>query len=66
MAAAVRFAGFAAGFVTVIVSVALPPVGMNVGAKAFVTVGAANTRKVPLAALAVPPLVVVMAPVEFT
>jgi hypothetical protein len=64
IATPVRLAGFAAGFVTVIVIVELPPVGMNVGANAFVTVGAVKTRSVPLAAEPVPAFVVVMAPVE--
>ena len=39
----VRFAGLAAGLETMIVIVAVPPDGMEVGAKAFVTVGALRT-----------------------
>jgi hypothetical protein len=64
MATPVRLAGLAPGFATATVIVELPPVGMNVGAKLFVTVGAAKTRSVPLAAAPVPAFVVVMAPVE--
>jgi len=64
IATPVRLAGFAAGFVTAIVRVELPPVGMNVGAKVFVTVGAVKTRNVPLAAAPVPAFAVVIAPVE--
>jgi hypothetical protein len=56
-------AGFAAGFVTVMVSVAVPPTGIAVGAKLFVTVGAENAFSVPLAEAPVTPLAVEIAPV---
>jgi len=66
IAAPVSEAGFAAGFVTVMVSVAVPPTGIAVGAKVFVTAGAANAFNVPLAEPPVTPFAVAMAPVLFT
>jgi hypothetical protein len=53
----------AAGFDTVIVIVAEPPAGMEVGANDFTTVGAANTERVALDAAPVPALPLVIGPV---
>src|SRR4051794_26458904 len=63
MATPVRAAGFAAGFVTVMVIVAVPPAGVKGGAMVLVPVGAVKTSSVALAAAPVTPFAVVMAPV---
>lgn len=51
---------------TAIVRVAAPPEGMEAGAKLFVTEGARYALSVAPAAVPVPALPVVMAPVELT
>ncbi|SRR5260221_6768986 len=59
-----RLAGFAAGLATTMVSVAVPPAGIEVGANALVTVGAAKTLSVAVAAAPVPALALAIGPVE--
>src|SRR5258706_1315449 len=62
----VSAAGFAAGLETEMVRVAVPPAGIEVGANAFVTAGAANALSVAVAAAPGPALAVVSGPVELT
>jgi hypothetical protein len=63
IATPVRFAGFADGFETTIVMAALPAAGIEVGAKDFVTVGAAKTLSVADDDTPVPALPVEIGPV---
>jgi hypothetical protein len=63
IATPVRLAGLAAGFETTIVIVAVPAAGIDVGANAFVTVGAPKTLSVAEDELPVPALPVVIGPV---
>ncbi len=51
-------------FVSVMVSTVVAPGAMEVGEKAFATVGRANTFNVAVAGAALPALVVVTVPVE--
>src|SRR5258708_1626349 len=62
----VSVAGFAAGLETEMVRVAVPPAGIEVGANAFVTTGAANALSVAVAAAPVPALAGVLRPVGVT
>src|ERR1700756_4124703 len=54
--------GFAAGFVTTIVSVVVPPEAMDAGVKVFVTVGGVYTSMEALAAGALLPALVCRRP----
>ena len=60
----VMLAGFAPGFDTTIVSVAVPPEGTVPGAKPLVTVGAPKTLSVAEAAAPLPAFALEIAPVE--